>query len=83
MSQHEELRKSGPDRDPGTSTALPDKEVTFEFADRNAHDASESNRAIKASMARELHSMGLGVEAISRVLRTDNSKVAEWINDKS
>ena len=40
----------------------------------------DSNSAIKANMARELHQMGFEVAVIGRVLHMDANQVAEWFD---
>lgn len=79
MSQSEELKKVKAKENAAISSVPPAMEKPFEHTDRNIRDKSELNLKIKASMARELHSMGLEVDAISRLLRTDTKRVEEWI----
>ena len=43
----------------------------------------ESNSAIKANMARELHEIGFDAESIGRVLHTDGKQVDTWIDKGS
>ena len=79
MSNRKQMSSPGSEENHET-LATPNKiEKNFEDRNRNGLDGSELNVGIKAIMARELHSMGLEDEAISRILSTDASKVAEWI----
>ena len=79
MSQREELKEARAKENVAISDAPPTLEKPFEHTDGNVRDRSELNLKIKACMARELHSMGVEVDAISRLLRTDTKRVEEWI----
>ena len=80
MSQREEVKESIPETNSTISKAPPLLENSFDRKGRNGPDKPESNLKVKAGMARELSSMGLEIEAISRILRTDASCIEEWIS---
>ena len=79
MSQSKELNRSMIERDSAISNLAHHSEKPLEPKNRNDLDKSQSNLKVKASMARELSAMGLEIEAIGRILRTDTSRVEEWI----
>ena len=79
MSQREEPKESVLERSSATSIPPGRSEKLLEHKDRNGLDKSKSNLEIKATMARELSLMGLNIEAIGRILRTDTAMVEEWI----
>lgn len=79
MSQHEELKESMTERHSEISNQPHQSEKPLEPKKRNGLDRSQSNLRVKASMARELSVMGLEIEAIGRILRTEASRVEEWI----
>ena len=79
MSQQQELKESVTERDSAISNQPHQSEQPQEPKNRNDLDKSQSNLRVKASMARELSAMGLETEAIGRILRTDTSRVEEWI----
>ena len=79
MSQSEELKESMSERRSAISSGPQPSERSFEHKDQNGLDKSETNLKVKASMARELRAMGLEIEAIGRILRTETSRVEEWL----
>ena len=79
MNQHEELKESVTERDSEITRQPHQSEKPLELKKRNGLDKPLSNLRVKASMARELSAMGLEIEAIGRILRTDTSRVEEWI----
>lgn len=80
MSQCEKRKESMLEINSATTNRSHPSEKPLEHRRINGLDKSESNLRVKATMARELSSMGLEIEAIGRILRTEASRVEEWIS---
>ena len=69
----------GLDREQARVDSLENSKNESDHLERENHAVVEVNMKIKKDMAGELYRMGLGVEAVARILHTSIDTMREWL----